>query len=92
VTEGLLTWLLGGLAAAFAGAAKWMVARVGELETRVRELEVGGHQVVDALELKLTREFGAIRESLARIEMRLGHLENNGDERDSRHSRGGSGG
>jgi len=92
MTEGLLTWLLGGLAAACAGAAKWLIARVGELEARVRDLEVGGHQGVNALELKLTREFGAIRESLARIEMRLGHLESGSDERDQRHSRGGPGG
>jgi len=92
VSEGILLALLGALATVCAAGFRWIVGRVTEHEDRLRRLEVGGHQEVNAIELKLTEFFGAIRESLARIESRLGHLENSrNEERNQRYGRGGQG-
>lgn len=87
MTESLLTWLLGGLAAVGGAVAAHLYARLAGLSERIATIEVDGVRGAANLELNISRELGAIRETLARIESRLGHLETSDDRRAERHSR-----
>lgn len=80
-----------------AGAFTWLRSSLAELEEkvqamrqRVSELELGGARGMGILELKLTEQLGAIRETLARILSRMDHYEAaHGDDRTGRNpSRG----
>lgn len=82
MTESLLTWLLGGLAAVGGAVAAHLYARLAGLSERIATIEVDGVRGVSNLELVLSKEIGAIRESLAEIKSTLAHLKN---ERDSDH-------
>lgn len=78
-----------------AGAFTWLRSLVGEqeqivqaLRRSVAELELGGARGMGLLELKLTEQLGAIRETLARILSRMDHYEAmHGDDRIDRTSR-----
>jgi len=58
------------------------------LQQRVSDLEVGGLRGVSQLELKISEQLGAIRETLALILARIGHLEDGNDAGTGRHQAG----
>lgn len=96
--ETILAAALALLSLMAAGAFAWLRSAMAELEEtvqgmrqRVSELELGGMRGIGALELKITEQLGAIRETLVRILSRMDHLEAaHSDERTGRHQgRGG---
>lgn len=89
MNQDLLTWLIGGVFAIGGAVAAHLYAKLSALSERVASIEVDGVRGAATLELNISRELGAIRETLARIESRLGHLEASGDRGSERHSRSG---
>lgn len=86
MTESLLTWLLGGVCAVGSAVAAHLYARISGLSERLASIEVDGVRGAATLELNISRELGAIRETLACILSRLDHLESNGDRGSERHT------
>lgn len=91
--ETILAAALALLSLMAAGAFAWLRSAMSELDEtvqtlrqRVAELELGGMRGIGALELKITEQLGAIRETLVRILSRMDHLEAaHSDERSGRH-------
>lgn len=83
MSETLLTWIVGGLAAGFLGAIAYVLREVRGVADRVREIELQGIRGSNDLERKISEALSAIREALIRIEARLQHLESAQD--DERH-------
>lgn len=75
MSETLLTWIVGGLAAGFLGAIAYVMRQVSGIAERVREIELQGIRGSNDLERKISEALAAIREALIRIESRLQHLE-----------------
>ena len=90
MSESLLTWIVGGLAAGFLTAIAYVMRVVGGISERVRDIELDGIRGSNDLERKISDALSAIREALIRIEARLQHLESAGgdDERGHRGSGG----
>lgn len=87
--EALLGAAIGLVATMAGGAIVWLRSAIERqehlhqlLQQRVSDLEVGGLRGVSALELKISEQLGAIRETLSVILSRIGHLE------ESRHDAG----
>lgn len=80
-------WIAIGLVATlFGGAIVWLRSAIERqenmhqvLQQRVSDLEVGGLRGVSQLELKISEQLGAIRETLALILARIGRLEDGND-------------
>ena len=80
--ESALGIAIGLVATLSAGAVAWLRSAIERaenahhmLQQRVSDLEVGGLRGVSQLELKISEQLGAIRETLALILARIGHLE-----------------
>lgn len=94
---GPLEIAIGLVAALTGGAIMWLRSAIERLDQsshalsqRVSDLELGGLRGVSQLELKISEQLGAIRETLALILARIGHLEDGNDARVGRHQgRGG---
>ena len=80
ITEGMLTWIVGGLSAGFLGAIAYIMRAVGGISERVRDIELQGIRGSNDLERKISDALSSIREALIRIEARLQHLESASDD------------